>query len=147
MIEHYLSLKARGKMETIEKKEEKDIFYVEVREPNEVRRNILESLKDIVESLKRFEKFKEAGKEKIHNINKLREDIKELNKLVANLKNALPESKLRDIKIKPVLAEGKKTKKRKHKKKEEVEERRPKTELERLESELGSIEEKLQSLQ
>ena len=147
MIEHYLSLKARGKMETIEKKEEKDIFYVEVREPNEVRRNILESLKDIVESLKRFEKFKEAGKEKIHNINKLRGDIKELNKLVTNLKNALPESKLRDIKIKPVLSEGKKTKKRKHKKKEEVEEKRPAKELERLESELGSIEEKLQSLQ
>ena len=42
-------------MEIVEKKEEKDVFYVEVREPNEVRRNILESLKDIVESLKRFE--------------------------------------------------------------------------------------------
>tara|TARA_Y100000310_G_C20674065_1_gene811887 strand:+ start:977 stop:1378 length:402 start_codon:yes stop_codon:yes gene_type:complete len=133
-------------MEIIEKKEEKEVFYVEVREPNEVRRNILESLKDIVESLKRFEKFKEVGKEKIQNVNKLRGDIKELNKLVGNLKNALPESKLREIKLKSVLSKGKKSKKIKNKK-EEVEVMKPKTELERLESELGAIEEKLQGLQ
>jgi phenylalanyl-tRNA synthetase beta subunit len=133
-------------MEIVEKKEEKDVFYVEVREPNEVRRNILESLKDIVESLKRFEKFKEVGKEKIHSVNKLRRDIKELNKLVSNLKNALPESKLREIKIKPILSKGKKSKKIKNKK-EEVEVMKPKTELEKLESELGAIEEKLQGLQ
>ena len=104
------------------------------------------SLKDIVESLKRFEKFKEVGKEKIHSVNKLRRDIKELNKLVSNLKNALPESKLREIKIKPILSKGKKSKKIKNKK-EEVEVMKPKTELEKLESELGAIEEKLQGLQ
>ena len=141
-----MNRKACYKMEIIEKKEEKEVFYVEVREPNEVRRNILESLKDIVESLKRFEKFKEVGKEKIQNVNKLRGDIKELNKLVGNLKNALPESKLREIKLKSVLSKGKKSKKIKNKK-EEVEVMKPKTELERLESELGAIEEKLQGLQ
>jgi len=39
-------------------KENEDIFFVEVGNPEEVKRNILESLKEIVESLQRFEKFK-----------------------------------------------------------------------------------------
>jgi len=141
-----LSLKVPGKME----KDTEEVFFVEVREPNEVRRYILESLKDIVESLQRFEKFKEIRKEKMHNINKLRGIVKGLNKHISSLKNSLPESKLRVIDIKPTLKEEHKPKagKRKKQKKEEeeVEERKPTTELERLEAELGAIEDKLGSL-
>jgi len=50
-------------------KENGDIFFVEVHEPSDVKRIILESLKDIVESLQRFEKFKDTRKDKIDNIN------------------------------------------------------------------------------
>lgn len=130
-------------------KESKDVFFAEVREPTEVKRNILESLKDIVESLQRFEKFKSVRKEKIGDINKLRKTLKDINKLASELKNALPESKLRAIKIKHELKEKKvKTGRRKvHKKKEEIEEKKPPTELEKLEYELGAIEEKLKGLQ
>jgi len=46
-----------------------DILFVEVHQSDEVRRNILESLKDLVENLQRFEKFKEQRKEKIEKIN------------------------------------------------------------------------------
>jgi len=142
-----LSLKVLGKME----KTEEQTFFVEVREPDDVRRNILESLKDIVESLHRFEKFKEIRKEKMYNINKFRGTIKKINRHVSNLKNALPESKLRNIEVKSVLKEGNKPtvhhRKQRHKKREEeVEEQKPKTELERLEAELGAIEDKLGSL-
>ncbi|MBL7055841.1 hypothetical protein ISS07_02930 [Candidatus Woesearchaeota archaeon] len=126
---------------------EDDLFFVEVKEPNEIRRGILESLKDIVENLQRFEKFKEIRKEKMHNIEILRTDLKDLNKQITNLKSAFPDTKLREIKtkLKPTI-DKKKTKKRKHKPKEVIQEK-PKTELDRLESELGAIEEKLKGLQ
>ena len=65
-------------------KESKDMFFVEVRNPNEVRRNILESMKGIIESLQRFEKFKVMRKDKIDKINGLRKTVKELNKLTSN---------------------------------------------------------------
>lgn len=142
-----MSLKALIKME----KESKDIFFVEVSGPGEVRRNILESLKDIVETLQRFEKFKQARKEKLHSVSKLSSDLKGINRMLSNLKAAVPETKLREIKIKAVLKEEKKEKPKKRghgKKHKEAEPRqKPLTEVERLESELGAIEEKLRGLQ
>ncbi|MBI2208325.1 hypothetical protein HYU50_02415 [Candidatus Woesearchaeota archaeon] len=132
-------------------KESEDILFVGIREPGEVRRNILESLKDIVEVLQRFEKFKHARKEKLYSIGKLSNDLKGINKILSDLKAAIPETKLREIKIKAVLKEEKKEKqkKRRHGKrsKDAEGEKRPSTEIERLESELGAIEEKLRGLQ
>ena len=130
---------------------EEDILFVEVREPSEVRRNILESLKNIVETLQRFEKFKHIRKEKIRSINKLSNDLKGINRMLSDLKAAVPETKLREIKIKLVLKEEKKEKprKKKHGKmhRETGEGQKPLTEVDRLESELGAIEEKLRGLQ
>lgn len=130
---------------------EEEILFVEVREPSEVRRNILESLKNIVETLQRFEKFKHIRKEKIHRISMLSSELKGINKMLSDLKNAIPETKLREIKIKSALKEEKeeKPKKKKHsrKHKDAEEKQKPLTEVERLESELGAIEEKLKGLQ
>src|SRR3989338_8737802 len=84
-------------------KENKEIFFVEVREPSNVRKSILESLKDIVESLKKFERFKELREQKMSNVDKLRADLKEINKLVSGLKEILPETKIREMKLKPAV--------------------------------------------
>ena len=51
-----ISLKDKG--------QSNELFFVEVKEPTEVRRNILEVLKEIVEVLKRFENFKHLRQEK-----------------------------------------------------------------------------------
>ena len=138
-----MSLKALIKMG----KEDKDIFYVEIRSPNEVKRDILESLKDIVESLQRFEKFKELRKEKNNKIDELKSNIKEINKLISNLKEAIPDYNLRDVKFKPIAKKTKKVEKKIPQKEVVKKAKRPATELEKLESELGSIEEKLKGLQ
>lgn len=120
------------------------MFFVEVNQSDEVKRNILESLKEIVENLQRFEKFKETRKEKIENIEKLGKIMKEINKVVPRLKESLPETKIRAKKVsngneKKVVAVEKKTP-------EEVAKRKPATELQKLESELTDIEDKLRSL-
>ncbi|MBI2134941.1 hypothetical protein HYU09_03045 [Candidatus Woesearchaeota archaeon] len=132
---------------------EENVLFVEVRGPSEVRRNILESLKGIVETLQRFERFRHVRREKIHSINKLSSDLKGINRMLSDLKNTIPETNLREIKIKAVLKEESreksKPKKGKHKKAHREAEEKPKpiTEVERLESELGAIEEKLRGLQ
>ena len=126
-------------------KESEDILFVEVHQSDEVRRNILESLKDIVENLQRFEKFKETRKEKIEHINKLGKIIKDINKIIPNLKNSLPETKLRAV-SKSKASVRKKVIVKEKRSPEEVAKRKPVTELQKLESELGDIESKLQGL-
>ena len=127
-------------------KEHKDIFFVEVHKPEEVRRGILESLKEIVENLQRFEKFKELRKKKIARITHLGKIVKELNKIVPNLKNALPEAKIRAIGDGKHKTHGKR-KTITGKKDEDAEaKKKPITELQKLESELNEIESKLGSL-
>lgn len=121
----------------------KDIFFVEVKEPEEVRKNILESLKEILESLQRFEKFKETRKDKIYHINKLKNIVKDANKLVFDLKGYFPETKIRTVKA---ISKATERKKPGIRKKGEATERKPMTELQKLESELSEIEGKLESL-
>ena len=138
---------------------EDHVFFVKIKDPTEVRRSLLESLKDIVESLQGFEKFKAIREEKLGNIIKLRNDVKDLIKLSSSLKATLPETKLRIA-----LEKAKKVKRRKHKagektpnkpekkaaktgaKETKAEKPRPMTDLEKLESELSAIESRLASL-
>src|SRR3989344_960622 len=121
-------------------KEESNIFFVGVREPEEVKKNLLESLKEIRE-------------EKARNISKLRDDIKELAGVASRLKAALPETKLRIAvesfkKPKKKRHAGKKAEAQKTEvKKEAIDKaRRPVSELEKLEAELRAIERKLSAL-
>ena len=131
-------------------REKEGLFFVEVRDPNNVKRNIFESLRDIVQSLQKFERFKQLRNQKVDSISKLRKDLKDVNKLVSDLKIKLPEARLREAKLKPVLREVPKRKEptKKQYKREAVErEDKPTNELQKLESELSAIEEKLKGLQ
>ena len=126
-----------------------ELFFVQVKEPNEIRKNILETLRDIVEVLKRFEKFKYIRHEKIENINKLRGLLRETNKMLGTLKAKLPQTSLRATVVKETTKQPKKIHHKKGKKSKVVEEKMPKkemTEVDKLEAELSAIESKLKSL-
>lgn len=127
-------------------KEHKDIFFVEVHKPEEVKRGILESLKEIVESLQRFEKFKELRKNKIARVTHLGKIVKELNKIIPNLKNALPEAKIRAVGNEKHKAHGRRKAITAKKNDDAEAKKKPITELQKLESELNEIESKLSSL-
>ena len=129
-------------------KKDKDVFFVEVHDSPEVRRNLLESLKEIVENMQRFEKFKETRRDKIEHINKLSKIIKEINKLMPRLKNSLPEVKLRASKSDKPEQPKHIIKKKAEPSKEHiaVEKEKPISELQKLESELSEIESKLSGL-
>lgn len=132
------------------KEQDTGLFFVEVKEPSEVRRNILEILKDIVETLQRFEKFKRIRHEKIENMHKLGHLLKDTNKMLGSLKSKLPQTNLRAV-VKEVQGQPKQSKshhKKKKKGKAAAEKPRQKdaTEIEKLESQLSAIESKLKSL-
>jgi len=129
---------------------EKDLFFVEVRDPVDVKRNVLESQKEIIEDLQRYENIKVLREKKLEEIDKLRGMLKELLKIISDLKAALPKTMLREtVKIKrKSKAEEKKAEEKKSKEAEqEKEARKPMSELEKLEGELSAIEGKLSSLQ
>ena len=127
-------------------KENEDILFVEVNESSEVRRAILESLREILGILQRFEKFKESRKERIHYISKLGKIVREINKIISNLKKSLPEPKIGAVKAsKPSTTKREKPVIRK--KDVEVMERGHTSELKKLEAELSDIEGKIADLE
>lgn len=134
------------------KEQSNELFFVQVKEPNEIRRNILETLKDIVEVLKKFEKFKHIRHQKLEKINRLRNLLKDTNKMLGTLKTKLPQTNLRAVAVKETSSLTKKIHHKKTKKGKQSEERQEKapkkemTEVEKLESQLSAIESKLKSL-
>ncbi len=73
----------------------KDDFFVGIYEPLDVRRNLLESSKDVVKSLQAYDKLTEIRKSKLRYYEQMRGIMDELNFLVSKLKTKLPESHLR----------------------------------------------------
>lgn len=134
------------------KEQGSELLFVQVREPGEVRKNILETLRGIVEVLKRFEKFRHIRHEKLDRINKLRSQLKEANKLLGNLKSKLPQTSLKAVVVKEEPKHSAKPHRKKAKAKVVVEEKAEKmprkemTETDKLEAQLNAIESKLKEL-
>ena len=139
-----------------------NIFFVELRNPTEVKRDFLECLKSILESLERFEEFKSVRKKKIIKINGLKSIVKEINILISNLKKQFPETDVHilgntvhefDSLVKELKEKLPKTnivtgKTKKKKQTEIIKSRKgPVSELDKLESELIDIEKKLENLE
>ncbi len=142
------------------KEEQGTLFFVQVRDPNEVRRNALEILKNILETLQRFEKFKHIRQEKLESMQKLRNFVKDVNKMMSDLRSKLPQTNLRAVDSRETPKKSKKVEIKKKKKTKAAEQRLPEkkpaqeqkqpkkemTDLEKLEAQLGAIEGKLKSL-
>ncbi|MBW3010666.1 hypothetical protein KY326_00395 [Candidatus Woesearchaeota archaeon] len=117
-----------------EHQKEEEVFFVGIKDPVEIRRDLLESTKDTITIIKTYENIKALRTEKAKYMLVIQKLIKELNILVSKLKRVLPETRVRE---KPKAAA-----------REDKEEKPPRklTEFEKLEAELSSIEEKLAHL-
>ena len=124
-------------------KKEEDPLFVGITSGDDLRKNILECSKDILESLKDYERFRSKREEKLRLIQKLKDDLKQISRLVGKVKTSLPTVKETGIK-KPVAKKAEKPIKKEIPIK--VEKPREKTEIEKLEAELDDIEKKLRSL-
>ncbi len=142
------------------KKDKEEVFFVGVQDPIEIRRTLLESSKEMLQILQRYEKFKEVRKEKHAAIAHLKEDLKNIQALFARFKKRLPTTHLRLLlqkeqakvekpaKVKKGVKKGSKEKVLKtQKEKAKVKLiKKEMSDLEKLESELAAIEGKLGSL-
>ena len=120
------------------------VFFVGVREPADLRRNILETAKDSIQTLQLFEKFRSIRDEKMKAATKLKSNLREITRLISKLRATLPKANLR-VKLHEHEKIGGSSKKKK-KTKGMVIEGPAKNELEKLEEELSAIEGKLGSL-
>ncbi|MDD5086900.1 MAG: hypothetical protein PHV16_04055 [Candidatus Nanoarchaeia archaeon] len=114
-----------------------DNFYVGIKKPKELRKNLLESSKRIIENLKDYEKIMSIRDEKSKKIVEFNEKIGEVVELFSFLKKTFPRQ--------GIQAENKeinKTKKCKKSKKIEIENE----EIARLETDLAEIEARLNSM-
>ena len=128
-----------------------EIFHVGIEEPKEIRKNILESTRQVIYSLQRFEKLKAVRIEKAEKIILLKKQIIELLRLVEIFRKELPKTKLRAKenidKIEPLNIPVVKKEIREKRDKPVKEQTTKKiNELDKLEYELSQIESKLNNL-
>ncbi|MBI1934924.1 hypothetical protein HYS31_00640 [Candidatus Woesearchaeota archaeon] len=128
------------------KEQTNDLFFVEIRQHSEIRKDILEALKQMLEVLQRFEKFRHIRHSKSENIQKLKAMIKDANKVLGTLKGKLPQTNLRVSSVREDKPAPKKIHKKNKPAPQKKEPKREMTEMERLEAELNAIESKLKSL-
>jgi hypothetical protein len=124
-------------------------FFVRVTEPNEVRKNLLEGSKSIIQNLKSYQKILAIREKKLSAMNNLKTDVKEIKLLVDKLRDLLPYEIMTELeKDKPKKKKGKKTTKNKNVKEKVAPKKKvvKPSEATRLESALSSIEEKLNRL-
>lgn len=70
-------------------------YFVQIKDPADIRRGILGSSKQIIHILQRYERIKDLRVQKLEKISQLRSQNKEINLLIANLKKEFPAAKLR----------------------------------------------------
>ena len=136
-------------------------IFIGLGDPVELRRNILEPTREVIQFLQSYEEFKKVKDEKTHTVNLLKEDLKEIKLTINRLRRLLPRSKIKAEKTsgrikKEMGVEIPEPKPKPEPKPEPKSE--PKTEsepeplppahpeLDALERELGEIEKKLGSL-
>ncbi len=116
----------------------KEIFYVSINNSRNLRKNILETSKSLIENLHSFEKFKNIRAEKLKAMEELISLFKEINDISSQVKIEMPKIKL------PTLRKFKKEEKKK-----EVEKKVKKEgddELAKLESAIQQIESRLNDI-
>ncbi len=78
---------------------EKDPEYmVQVSEPSMLRKDLLESVREVIIFMQGYEKFRAIQEEKVKTFTALRADIKELVEMVDQLKRLVPKGNLKPIK-------------------------------------------------
>ncbi len=94
--------KTTSKKHTVVKKritkEKNPNFMVQINEPKNVRKDLLESLREVIIFMQGNETFKKIQEEKVAKITDLKEEIKEINTLLnTKLRKFLPKGKLRNL--------------------------------------------------
>ena len=141
-----------------------NVFFVGINDTKDLKRALIESTKDTIVFMQKYETVLKIRAEKNEHINHLKELVKEITKMVSGLKSKLPESEIHrklgseEISIeRQILEEGLKQKREVEEKKSSSakktvkteknnnseEKNKAKEEMEKLESQLKELENRL----
>lgn len=115
------------------KKEEDAEFFVRIESPSEFRKTLIESRRDVVQTLEKYEMLRAIRVQKVKYMADLKNVIKDVQVMLGKLKEALPKTKLRE----------KLTKKASIKILRSSPSKKASSELDELEQELKKIQSKL----
>jgi len=115
-----------------------ELFFVGIKDPTEIRKELLTSSKNLIDSLRRYEKYKILRETKTANIIELKRVFDELLILNKKLRGKLPKIPIKSPNIGEVKLEQKAVKK--------AVKQLPQNKLDVLEAELSKIEERLGNL-
>ena len=89
-------VRAKPRAKAQPKREKEPDYVIQIHDPKMVRKDILESLREVIIFMQGYEKFKRIQEEKVMTIALLKDQVKELNNLVNHqLKKYLPVGKLK----------------------------------------------------
>src|SRR3989344_4652300 len=116
------------------KKSSEPEYMVQVPDPKMVRKDILESLREMIIFMQSYEKFRKIQNEKVSALKQLQSQVKELNSLIdVKLRGLLPKGNMHAVKEIHVVKSKTKVPEVKSAESEVV---KPKSELDELESQL-----------
>lgn len=123
-------------------------YFVRIDNPSDLRKQVLENSKSVIESLRRFEKIKDMRAEKLNNIIKLKQIMSEIFELTSRLRSTMPQAKMTPtLKKRPMKkAEKSQLMKMPAAKPISAPKARPSNDLDKLESELSEVESRLSKL-
>ena len=87
----------RQKPKKFEKKKSGPNYMVQIGDPKALRRDLLETLRELIILMQSYEKFKIIQEAKVNYLNTLKTDVKELNLLIEKLKKFFPQGKLKAV--------------------------------------------------
>lgn len=128
-------------------KDNQNVFYVNLNEPVEVHRAVLESTKQILGNLKRYESFKKVRTYKLEYLMQLKHVMGEINLLVNRFSREMPNTGLRAGHAKAAAVTVPKKVKAAAASKPVKEIAEPKSKIDLLEEELNDIESRLKILE
>ncbi len=143
-----MAKKTKKRVKKAKKKTETQTYFVGISNPSELRKNLLEPTREVIQFLQSYEDFLKTKEEKTKFIFQLKDDLKAIKTEINKLKRFLPKSKLKAEIHKKIEEEIKREKRKTFKRTISPKPSLPKkpTELETLEKELSAIEEKLGTL-
>jgi len=121
---------------------ENDMLFVGIRDHIDIRKNMLESSKNVIGCLQRYEKLRITREDKEKEVQKLRLSIKEIEEAIIRLKNTLPKVGLKSISEKDEFKE----KEHKYEITEKIEEVRMDSEEREKEREQRLFEEEIKAM-
>ncbi len=158
--EHHAQRHLHRKVESAAKAEKEPEYMIQVSDPKMVRKDLLESLREVIIFMQGYETFRKIQEEKVTHFALLKSQVKDLNSMIdTKLRKYLPKGKLHGIVEKQAKREEQREEllseeprievvqiERSQLKKVEAQPRAPPNELAELEKQLREIENQLKNI-